>query len=263
MSFSLRKYYVDFVTCEGFYFIGYSARLSFGRLNISYSATLHHPSISGVNSGPVLSRRDAPVQNDSTLTWRSSRLGFDGRWQRLAAAEKLVLHGSTSGVVEWDCQQPSSRVRLASKSGATYQGLGYVESLNLTIPPWQLGLQTLLWGRFSSDNHSVVWIQWQGEYALTVLICDGRRISNARISDNSIRCDDFELSFDPAATIREGSIGETLVSKIPSILKVAPIEFLGGREQKYLSRGELRLVDGSYHSGWVIHERVSWGQDYT
>jgi hypothetical protein len=260
MNFSLKKYYVDFVTCEGFYFIGYSARLSFGRLKINYSATLHHPSISGVNPGPVLSTRDAPVESDSVMTWHSSRLGFDGQWQRLAAAEKRVLHESTSGIVEWDCQQPVSRVQLASKSGATYQGLGYVESLNLTTPPWQLGLQVLLWGRFSSDNHSVVWIQWQGRCALTVLICDGKRLSNARISDNDIRCDEFDLSLEPMETIREDSIGETLISKIPSILKVAPIEFLRGKEQKYLSRGQLRFVGGSHHTGWVIHERVTWGQ---
>jgi len=98
---------------------------------------------------------------------------------------------------------------------------------------------------------------------LTVLICDGKKISNARISNNDIRCDEFDLSLEPMATIREDSIGETLISKIPSILKVAPIEFLGGREQKYLSRGALRFVDGSYDTGWVIHERVSWGQDST
>jgi hypothetical protein len=260
MSFSLKKYYVDFVTCEGCFFIGYSARLSFGRIKINYSATLHHPSISGVNRGPVLSNRETPVENDSNLTWRSSRLGFDGQWQRHAAAEKLVLHESTSGVVEWDCQQPSAQAKLATSSGTTFHGLGYVESLNLTIPPWQLGLQTLLWGRFVSDSHSVVWIQWQGKYAVTVLICDGERVSNAHISDNSVGCDDFELSLEPAMTIREDSIGETLVSKVPTLLKVAPIEFLGGKEQKYLSRGQLKFVGGSHHRGWVIHERVDWGQ---
>jgi hypothetical protein len=263
MNFSLKKYYVDFVTCEGYYFIGYSARLSFGRIKINYSATLHHPSILGVNAGPALSARDAPVENDSTLTWRSSRLGFDGQWQRLAAAEKLVLHESTSGIVEWDCRQPAAQAKLATSSGTTFHGLGYVESLNLTMPPWQLGLQTLLWGRFASDSHSVVWIQWWGEHTLTVVICDGERISNAQISDNRVGCDGFELSFEPAITIREDSIGETLVSKIPSILKVAPIEFLGGREQKYLSRGQLKFCSGSHDTGWVIHERVSWGQDST
>lgn len=263
MNFSLRKYYVDFVTSEGYYFIGYFARLSFGRIKINYSATLHHPSILGVSAGPALSARDAPVENDSTLTWRSSRLGFDAQWQQLAAAEKLVLHESTSGIVEWYCQQPSAQAKLATSSGITFHGLGYVESLNLTIPPWQLGLQTLLWGRFTSDSHSVVWIQWQGKYAMTVLICDGERVSNAHISDSRVGCDDFELSLEPAMTIREDSIGETLVSKVPSILKVAPIEFLGGREQKYLSRGQLKFASGSHHTGWVIHERVSWGQDST
>jgi len=263
MNFSLRKYYVDLVTSEGYYFIGYSARLSLGRIKIKYSAALHHPSMLGINPGPVLSTRDAPVEHNSVLTWQCPRMGFDGQWRRLASPEKLVLHQSPSGLVEWDCQQPSARVQLATESGKTFHGLGYVEFLNLTIPPWQLGLRTLLWGRFTSDNHSVVWIQWQGKYPLTVLICNGERVVNARISQHDIRCDDFELSLEPAVTIRQDSIGETLISRIPSILKVTPIEFLRGREQKYLSRGQLRFVGGSCHTGWVIHERVSWGQDPT
>jgi hypothetical protein len=235
MNFSLRKYYVDLVTAEGCYFIGYSAQLSMGRIRIKYSAALRHPSMLGINPGPVLSTRDAPVEHESVLTWRNPRSGFDGQWRRLASAEKLVLHKSTSGIVEWDCQQPSAQVQLATASGATFHGLGYVEFLNLTIPPWQLGLRTLLWGRFTSDSHSVVWIQWQGKHALTVLICNGEKVANARISAHDVRCDDFELSLEPAVTIRENSIGETLISRIPSILKVAPVKFLGGHRRNLLS----------------------------
>jgi hypothetical protein len=75
--FSLQKYYLDMVTSEGLYFIGYSAQLNWGSIRVSYRATLHHPSISGINSGPVLSSSDGPIENDSVLTWSSSRLGFE------------------------------------------------------------------------------------------------------------------------------------------------------------------------------------------
>jgi hypothetical protein len=44
------------------------------------------------------------------------------------------------------------------------------------------------------------------------------------------------------------------------VLRTASIEFLGGREEKYVSGGRLEFGDGSNHTGWVIHERVSWGQ---
>ena len=260
-TFSLEKYYVDLVTAEGQYFIGYSARLIWGAIKINYRATLHHPSLLGVNAGPSLSSRGGPVEDDSILTWRSPRLGFDGQWRRLASAERQVLHEEDAGFVDWNCSQPSARAQLTTTSGATYHGLGYVEFLNLTIPPWHLGLRTLLWGRFVSEDHSVVWIEWQGKHDLLLLIYDGQRAANPRISDGYVRCDDFDLSLDRAETIREDSIGETLVSKVPSVLRAAPIEFLGGRERKYVSRGRLAFVDGSDHTGWVIHERVSWGQD--
>ena len=247
------------VTSEGLYFIGYSAQLNWGSIRVSYRATLHHPSISGINSGPVLSSSDGPIENDSVLTWSSSRLGFEGEWQRMVSGEFQILHQHGSGLVEWNCQQPSARVRLKTASGSMLHGFGYVEFLRMTMPPWHLGLKTLLWGRFVSEEHSVVWIEWQGKSPLALLICNGERISNPAILEDGVRCKKFELSLEHAETIHTGSIGKTLVSKIPSILRTESIEFLGGREQKYVSRGTLVFVGGSSHTGWVIHERVSWG----
>jgi hypothetical protein len=260
-KFSLEKYYVDLVTTQGEYFIGYSAFLSWGAIKINYNATLHHPSMSGVRAGPSLSSRNSPVVDESALTWHSPKLGFDGQWQPVASSERQVLLQINDSVVEWNCVQPSARVQLTTTTGTTYRGLGYVEFLKMTIPPWRLGLRTLLWGRFVSEGHSVVWIEWQGKYNLKLLICDGQRATNPQISEYAVECDEFDLSLEHVETIREDSIGQTLVSKIPSILKVAPIEFLGGKEQKYVSRGRLAFLGGSNHTGWVIHERVIWGQD--
>ena len=258
-KFSLKKYYVDMVTADGHYFIGYFARLLWRAIKINYSASLHHPSFLGVRAGPSLSSRDRPVVDDSALTWHCPKLGFDGQWQQLSSSERQVLHQTDDGVVEWHCLQPSARVQLKTSSGATLHGLGYVEFLEMSISPWRLGLRTLRWGRFVSANHSVVWIEWQGENELLQLILDGRKASHPNICDFIIRCDEFELSMEHAETIREDSLGQTLVSKIPSLLKLAPIEFLGGKEQKYVSRGRLAFVDGPVSSGWVIHECISWG----
>jgi hypothetical protein len=260
-DFSLGKYYVDFVTSEGHYFIGYAAQMNWLGIEVNYRATIHHPSIHGVKSGPLLSARESPVVEDTNLTWSTPKLGFDGYWRHLSSAESHVLHKENDGLVEWNCLQPSAHARLTTGSGDTYEGLGYVEYLNMTVTPWHLGLRMLLWGRFVSEHHSLVWIVWQGKYPLALLICDGRKIANPRISDAKVQGDDLELSLERADTIRVGSIGETLVSKLPSVLRSAPVEFLGGREEKYVSRGKLTYRDGSSHTGWVIHERVSWGQN--
>jgi hypothetical protein len=261
VRFSLEKYYADLVTADGQYFIGYSALLRLGRVKLRYAATLHHPAMTGIRTGPVLAAHEMPIADDSELAWSNPTLGFDGRWRPLTPATKLVLHKTSKGLVEWICQQPAARVRLRTRPGKQYDGLGYAEILNLTIPPWQLGLRNLLWGRFVSETHSVVWIEWQGDYPLTVLICNGRRIADARIWDNEVKCGDFVLTFEHEENIRLGSLGETFISKIPSAIRVARIEFLCGREQKFLSRGNLKFKDGSQSTGWVIHERVSWSKN--
>ncbi len=258
IRFSLEKYYADLVTVDGQYFIGYSARLRLGRVKLSYAATLHHPAMTGISAGPVLASHDMPIADDSGLAWSNPVLGFDGRWRPLTPATKLVLHKTSKGFVEWNCQQPAARVHMRTQSGKQYDGLGYAEFLSLTIPPWQLGLRNLFWGRFISETHSIVWIEWQGAHPFTVLICNGQRMANARICENRVKCDDFVLTFQHEATIRLGTLGETFISKIPSAIKVARIEFLGGREQKFLSRGNLKFEDGSQSTGWVIHERISW-----
>lgn len=260
-AFSLEKYYVDLVSAEGQYFIGYSARLSWGAVKISYCAAVHDPSLSGIDSRPSLSSRNAPVDGDSIFAWRNPKLGFDGQWRRLASAERLLLLRTDEGVVDWKCIQPSAQVRLTTASGEVLRGLGYVECLYLTIPPWHLGLRTLFWGRFVSERHAIVWIAWRGQHELTLLLCNGRKATNPRISDYKISSEHFELSLSGTETIRDDSIANTLVSTVPSILRAAPIEFLFGKEKKYVSRGQLAFVDGSIHTGWVIHERVSWGQN--
>jgi len=261
VPFSLEKYYADMVTADGLYFIGYSARLRLGRIKLSYAATLYHPAMTSISSGPVLASHDMPIADDSGLTWSNPVLGFDGRWRPLTPAVKLVLHKTSKGLVEWICQQQAARVRLRTRSGKQYDGLGYAEFLNLTIPPWQLGLLNLFWGRFVSDTHSVVWIEWQGEHPFTKLICNGQSMADAQICDDTVKCDDFVLIFEHEATIRLGSLGETFISKIPAAIKDTRIEFLGGREQKFLSRGNLQFEDGSQSTGWVIHERVSWSKN--
>lgn len=256
--FSLQKFYADLVTADGRYFIGYSARLILGRVKLNYTATLHDPAMSGISTGPVLASHELPIADDSVLAWNNPVLGFDGQWRPLTPATKLVLHETGEGLVEWNCQLPAARVQLHTKSGQQYDGLGYAEFLNLTIPPWQLGLRNLLWGRFISERNSVVWIEWQGEHPLTVLVCNSQRMEDAQICEYEVKCDGFVLTFMDETAIRQGSVGESFISKIPAAIKDARINFLGGREEKFLSRGNLTFADGPRSTGWVIHERVSW-----
>lgn len=256
--FSLTKYYVDLVTTEGLYFIGYSAQLQFGSLKLNYSATLHHPAMTGIDTGPVFYFSGTPVVNNSELSWSSKRLGFNGLWKPISKPIQHTLLETSDGLVDWECLQPAAQVELQTRSGKRYEGLGYSEFLSMTITPWRLGLKTLYWGRFVTDTHAIVWIEWQGEHPRTLLICNGQKMEGADISNTSVKCDAFELILEREAIIRQGSLGNTVLSKVPSILKVAPIEFLGVREEKFLSRGQFISTDGAQCKGWAIHEKIIW-----
>lgn len=256
--FSLKKYYMDMITEGGQYFIGYSARLKFGALRLSYCATITDPSLTGIQSGPILYSSEDPVIDKSTLSWQSKRLGFEGLWRKCADAIDDTLLEAREGKVNWQCLQPLSQVELKTQSGKIYAGLGYAELLNMTIKPWGLGLKALYWGRFVSATHSVVWIEWQGTHPLTLLILNGKNMRGAVISDTNIICDEFNISLERQTTIRRGSLGNTVFSKVPSILKRAPVEFLNVKEEKFLSSGLYKTTDGDQCEGWVIHEKIIW-----
>lgn len=256
--FVLRKYYADGVTACGSCFIGYHADLRFKGLSIGGAATLATPELTGLDRGPRFGKGPAPVHGAGRLAWRQPSLGFDGVWHARARPLRIELLRNGAGVVDWHCLQPAANVWLRTSSGLELALLGYAEVLTLTLPPWSLGLAELIWGRFVSASQSLVWIEWKGANALRLAYWNGVATTPLEISGRRLRSAEFELAIEPVRTLRERSLGDTVLSRLPLAGRLAPLGFFSVKETKWLARGVLQTSDGRRNEGWIIHETVTW-----
>ena len=256
--FSLQKYYLDAVSETGEYFIGYFANVRYRHFSACYSDTVHSQGFRGLKPGPSLSCTHSPETTASTLTWQHPALGVAGKWHALSPSLHEELLSTADGQVDWNVLQPGSTVTLKTASGQELQALGYCEHITLTIPPWKLGLKELVWGRFVSEDNSVVWLEWKGIHNRRLLFRNGRGVIPVRISEDAVTCDAFSLAISPAETVRAGYIGPDILAKVPMASDIAPLAMLQVHEHKKLGRGVLDLHDGPRDRGWIIHETVVW-----
>jgi hypothetical protein len=202
-------------------------------------------------------RECLPVETSGLVTFESRHLGVKGTWTAEATLLGRTVFESDDGSVEWCCIQPKSRVKIEIGDGGRLDGLGYAERLTLTIPPWKLPMRELRWGRFISEDHSLVWIDWQGQHAVRNVYLDGTFLGAERITDSELVLRDCELQLDQELTLRSGRLVDTVLPGAPLLAKIFPLALLQSEEHKWRSRGV--LTNGDKRSeGWAIHEVVRW-----
>ena len=137
-------------------------------------------------------------------------------------------------------------------------GLGYVEFLEMTIPPWKLPIEELRWGRFVSTTDSIVWIDWQGDHPLRFVTHNGTKIDCGVLDDTGVSSRDnlLQLKLDQSMVIRSGPIINTALKKIPGIELVVPANILHTDECKWVSRGTLLNGGHPPSTGFAVHEIV-------
>jgi hypothetical protein len=191
-TFSLSKWYADVVSVDGHVFIGYSAQLQWPPISVSYESALH---CRGVGMSKVRSsfrKTRPPVLNDVSgiLQWNSAQLKFSGTWTRRSDPIVLDLLSTGGGEIVWSCHLPSAAVALCTEEGDTMTGLGYVEHLSMSLPPWRLPIRELRWGRFLTGEVAIVWIDWIGSVPKRIAFCNGRAIRLECLDDQELRFED-------------------------------------------------------------------------
>ncbi len=247
--FELTKWYADAVSADGDFWLGYCAHLRCGRFSIPYSSVLdaagQRHSLTGWQ--PDLSRA-------SEIRWVAPSLAIDARWRRGPTEIHRRLLEGKHGIVDWRCLVPGS-----AASTCAVAGLGYVECLRLTIPPWRLPIRKLRWGRFLSSRHSLIWIDWQGEVSIRLVFQNGHEAVPIRLDDDEILLGDgTRATFDRGLTIRHGALGATVLDAIPGLRRVAPARIFQVEERKWRSRSTLTVPGEDADYGWSIHEVVEW-----
>lgn len=255
-SFRLVKWYLDLVSSEGEAFIGYAADLRWGALRLRYAATLAGRAPGPFRTTTHLFGAALPEERGEVVRWQVGARGPRGEWTRRLAGPDLALLDGPDGAVRWSCRHAASAGRARVAGGPEVSGLGYVEHLELTLPPWRLPLRELRWGRFVSERAALAWIEWRGPSPRLLVLRDGVPAATARVSDDAVEADGARLAFADTCTLRDGELGATVLRGVPLLRRALPPAALGTHETKWLSRGTLALPGGGREQGWAIHERV-------
>lgn len=259
-SFLISKWYMDCVADDGTAFIGYNARLQWRSLSIDYSSTLRQSGSEPAAVHTTIVGSTFPVENDGTITWRSDKLKTSGTWTARSEPIEQTILDCDAGAIRWRCVAPSADAKVIFDGGDTISGLGYCEHISISIPPWQMPIDELRWGRFLTKDSYVVWIDLKGSAPVTMVFEDGVRNEREIVTDDRIQLhgDQRMLKFEESRTLRSGSIAATALSSVPLLSSLLSSNGLMMDETKWCSRGVLSGIGVPDKTGWAIHEVVRW-----
>jgi len=252
-AFHLSKWYLDFISDSGEASILYLGSLRWGMLRLHYSSMLE--CLSGhVTVRTSLSKPRTPEVNGSSISWRAKALGVDAVWKADSEPIQCTIFSCDKGSVEWHCFMPRARAQIGERFG-----FGYVEQLTMSIPPWELPMENLRWGRFTSASDWIVWIDWRGEFSRRIAYWNGEAVAPPVLEDDCINFGGGALlTMDKALVIRDAPLGAGALRRIPGINRMFPVRLLQISERKWRSRARLVRSGRPTVEGWAIHENVSW-----
>ncbi len=259
MPFRLRKWYVDCVSDDGDVFIGYSAELRWRSLGIAYESALVSIDGEHVRTWTSLRNPAPPVAAFGRLDWNTPALGVVGNWTGAANPLRETIFSTEEGEIEWSCLLPSAEARVTTPAGDNLFGRGYAELLQISIPPWRMPVRELRWGRWLSGTGAVVWIDWQGDVSKRIVYRNGVRVDAPHVGNEALElADGTRLCLDQGCVLRSGTLGSTVLRRIPGLARAAPARMLAVEEYKWRSRGTLSSPGAAESRGWAIHEVVRW-----
>lgn len=250
MGMHIAKWYLDVCAPDGSGAIVYATRIQWRRLRLQYSATLEFDAAGQVEERMTLRRFQAPWTNGDETHFRNAKLRVAGTWTPMRAPsdserQPVTMLSTPAGEVRWGLHCNRARVRWESR-GRALEGLGYMERLDVTLPPWELPIRELRWGRFVAEDADATWIEWKGSHPLKLCWSGGSAV------------EDLDLDLREDKVLRDGPLVTTVFSKVPGLRRSLPAQMLQLHETKWRSRGTLAGLDGERSDGWAIHEVVRW-----
>jgi hypothetical protein len=201
-SFLLTKWYLDCVTELGDTAIIYCADVRWRRIHALVSSILVVRDES-VHSRTSIAGGQMPTVDGDIVTVDIRKLGVAGEWRSAANPVQRSILEDPSGSVYWNCIQPRSEVAL-SIQGRELRGLGYAECLTLTLPPWQLPMRHLRWGRYVSAHDALAWVDWRGPYSTRFAFHNGQECRPESVSESGIEVADGKLTMADSLPLRSG-----------------------------------------------------------
>ena len=257
-GFSLTKWYLDCVDDEGRTAIAYWSSLAWRGLSITW----HSLEIHEDGHEPLLRtslEQTAAPQVGTDIEWQAPALGAAVTCRPVAPPFAEVLLEPADRGVSWRCESAVGDAVIACADRLPVSGRGYAERLTLTMPPWEVPIKELRWGRWMSavSPRSVVWIDWRGPHPLTRVWLDGRPTVTADISETGVSFGGARLGFDRSTVLHTRSLGDTLGRLKGVLAPLMPSSWMALEDTKWRSEGSLQEEPGrATERGWVVHEKV-------
>jgi hypothetical protein len=252
--FFLTKWYMDCIDDAGDAAIVYCADMRWRGLHLNYGSIVF---LNGVVAQSRTSLGRFRVdEEDRHIRVELPGLKVIGEWNSGSQPVEQTVFRDSTGYVHWNCIQPRSFARIKIED-REFAGLGYAECLTLTVPPWQLPMRELRWGRFVSDHDSLVWIDWQGPYSTSFAFHNERKLDLHGVSESEVTAGGVTLRMRDNTPIRMGRLRRTILPGAPTLGRIFPHSIFNVEECKWRGRGILDAGD-SRAEGWVIHEVVRW-----
>ena len=256
-AFSLTKWYFDCTSIDGRTAIGYYASLEWRRLSLTWQA------LSLWDAGELSLERSAmaagpqPRCDGDRILWNAPRLGCDYAAQRRTEPVEIRLLEHRGGSLDWRCEAPAATTTLSIAGHSCMRGTGYAERIRMTVPPWQLPIRELRWGRWIDEvtMHSVVWIDWRGPEPRTWVLIDGAVTSHADVQDACVAAGLAVLTLERRSTLSTRSLLD-IIGRSAALRAVVPSSLMSLRQVKWESHGTWRREGFSSMTGTAIHERV-------
>jgi hypothetical protein len=255
-QFNLEKWYMDAADTAGQAFIGYAAKLKWGPINLFYSGFTY---LNGDPKKPALKRnsfklRYLPEVKADKLSWHFMQA--EGSWIKIDNTLEEYLYSSDEGDIIWTCLYPKSLANVTLHEGSISNAFGYVEKIVLTIPAWKIPIAQIRWGRYLTIKHTILWIKWSGPIPRSLVYFNGKRITDAEISEKIVKFDEYELVLTDSKALRRGSLLSTVFLNFPSLIKLFPRSTMAIRENRWLSQGTLVHNNQQIETTKVIHHFV-------
>lgn len=247
--FRLEKWYFDVTTPEEAW-IGYSARINCLGFQLSYAQSLRVQNGHKPHLATSFRKHENPVL-DSSLIGANTGL-FHLNAQRASIPESNeILFQDTNGFVNWHCIEPSTTIHVNFPHAPDIVGKGYVEKLTMTMMPWKLPINALIWGRFIGAKHSVVWIHWHHTHPQSWLFVNGKKRLSHEITSTQVCGEHITLKIKNKQTLITAKPFKEhtrlLGYLLPSLRTM--------HEEKWYAEGSL-TIDGEHDYGSIIHEYV-------
>lgn len=260
MSFTVDKWYLDLVTDDGTAVVGYQLRVRWLGIDLPLAARLVVSADGQRDERSSCGDPSWPRFEQPRLWWDAASLDLHGEWCAIDGAVARTLLSSPAGRLDWSCLAPRARASVTVES-RRYEGLGYAEHLQLTLPPWTLPFTTLRWGRHLSDQHTLIWIERDGAEHLHDIWLDGRPEPAAHVESHGVAglSGGRALRWSDSRDLVRRSVGHAIAAVAPALARQVGGRLAAMHEHKQLSPSSLVDEDGRrLDAGWTIHEEVTW-----